>query len=88
MEIKTEALAEPRPLEEYHIVSVCLRTSVQVIEDDQQIGESNDSATDQHRRGGYGCRFIHQEQIPSLYRDVSQASIPMVGRSMIPNFPS
>ena len=42
---KTEALAEPRPLKEYHIVGVCLRASTPVVEDDQDIGESNASVT-------------------------------------------
>ena len=42
---KTEALAEPRPLEEYHIVSVCLRASTPIVEDDQDIGESNASVS-------------------------------------------
>ena len=42
---KTEALAEPRPLKEYHVVCVCLRTSTPVVEDDQDIGESNASVT-------------------------------------------
>ena len=38
---KVEALAEPRPLKEYHVVCVCLRTSTPVVEDDQDIRESN-----------------------------------------------
>ena len=42
---KTEALAEPRPLKEYHVVCVCLRASTPVVEDDQDIGESNTSVS-------------------------------------------
>ena len=42
---KVEALAEPRPLKEYHVVCVCLRASTPVVENDQDIGESNASVT-------------------------------------------
>ena len=44
METKTEALEEPRPLGVLHCL-LGLRASAPIVEDDQDIGESNASVT-------------------------------------------
>ena len=53
---------------------VCLRASTPIVEDDQDIGESNASVTIDD-----GCLRYHQVRIPSLYR--RKSSIHSDGRS-------